>query len=113
MTIFKIDVYSGANTKKDNSIDIIEDVKSIDPLILSLIQQIFICNNVYINKCKSSRGKFINSFLINGDLKKNNSNSLKRNTSAQTWKKLRTRSSNIQQQLSRNPNHLQIKRHKL
>jgi hypothetical protein len=70
MTIFKIDVYSGATTKKDNSIDINEDLKSIDPLILSLIQQIFICNNVYINKCKSSRGKFINSFLINGDKKK-------------------------------------------
>lgn len=67
MGLFKIDVYLNALGKKDQVSFSLDDLKRYDPSLLSLIQEIFPCDNAFISKCKSSRGKHLNllSRIIN------------------------------------------------
>ena len=69
MGLFKIDVYLNALGKKDQVSFSLDDLKRYDPSLLSLIQEIFPCDNAFISKCKSSRGKNLLSRTINNLLK--------------------------------------------
>ena len=64
MGLFKIDVYLNALGKKDQVSFSLDDLKRYDPSLLSLIQEIFPCDNAFISKCKSSRGKHSNYRII-------------------------------------------------
>jgi len=81
LILFKIDVFLNALGKKDQVNFSLDDLKRHDPALTSLIQEIFPCDNVYISKCKSSRGKHLEVYLNTSYVYLNEKNPFKKNLS--------------------------------